>query len=147
MESKINSNDRFIRWQQILREQLTYLNNILLTFSVATLGFLFSLLTEDNFVPTCYQKLFFTFGLIMIFLSIFIGLATSFSRLFDFRTTLKKIKNETSGNHADIEEQKQLKDMYSKSTWNLFYGQSILFVLGVLTLTVAFVMIYKHKIY
>lgn len=146
MENKINSNDRFVRWHQILREQLTYLNNIILTFSVATLGFLFSLLNEDNFVPSCYQKLFFTFGLAMIFLSIIFGLVTSFSRLFDFRTTLEKIKNETSGNYSDLEELKQLKDLYSKSTWRLFYAQTITFILGILILTVAFVMIYQHKI-
>lgn len=146
-KSKINSNDRFIRWHQILREHLTYVNNIVLTFSVATLGFLFSQLNDPNFAPICLQKLFFTFGLSMIFISTLIGLATSFSRLFDFRTTLEKIKNETTIGYTELEELKQLMKMYSKLTWNLFYSQSIIFTIGILSLTIAFIMIYQQKLF
>jgi hypothetical protein len=146
-EKQIKNNNRFIRWQQILREHLTFLNNLLLTFSVGALGFLFSLLNDSNFTPICCQKIFFTSGLIFIFLSILIGLITSFSRLVDFRTTLKKIKNELNGDHSELENLKVIKDFYGKSTWNLFYNQVIIFTIGIISLTIAFLMIYQNKLF
>ena len=74
-------------------------------------------------------------------------ITTSFSRLFDFRTTLEKIKNETTGNYSELDELKQLKKMYSKLTWFLFYSQSIIFTIGILALSIAFIMIYQQKLF
>ncbi len=146
-DNLIKGNERFIRWQQILREHLSFLNNLVLTFSVGTLGFLFSLLNEENFVPIYCQKIFFTIGLLVISLSILIGLATSFSRLFDFRITLKKIKQDLSGNHSELKKLKKIMDMYSKSSWILFYSQVVIFTLGILNLLIAFLMIYQEKLF
>ena len=146
-DNLIKGNERFIRWQQILREHFTFLNNLLLTFSVGTLGFLFSLLNDKNFIPISCEKIFFTTALILIFLSILIGLVTSFNRLFDFRTTLKKIKSELNGKHSELEKLNELKDFYSKSTWNLFYCQIIIFTIGIISLTIAFLMIYQDKLF
>lgn len=143
----INSNERFTRWQQALREQLTFLNNLILTLSIGSLGFIFSLLNKSRFVPIDNQKLFFTISLFLFFISILLGLTTSFSRLFDFRTTVKKIKIELTTKNPEVESLKELMDLYSKWTWRLFYGQVIVFAVGIITLSISLFLVYKDKLF
>jgi hypothetical protein len=80
----INSNERFVRWQQILCEQLIFLNNLLLIFSTSIIAFIFSLLKEDHFTPVGCKKLFFFTRLIFTVLSLASGFATAINRLQDF---------------------------------------------------------------
>lgn len=144
----INSNPRFVRWHQVLREHLTFLCNLILTLSVGTVGFLLSLLSKQYFTLTTCQKIFFSFGLIITFTSIVFGLAASLSRLFDFRTTVKKIKTELKNKeNSEIDELKQLMDIYKKRTWFFFYSQVITFCLAIISLTIAFLMIYRDKLF
>lgn len=147
MKNKINSNVRFTRWQQILREHLTFLNNLILTFSIGVFGFIISLLNDKNFEPICCQKIFFSFGLFLIFTSIFTGLATSFSRLLDFKTTLKKINKELKNDNSEVELLKKKMEVYGNTTWILFYIQVGLFVLAIINLAIAFTMIYSNKLF
>jgi len=146
-ENSIKSNQRFVRWQQILREHLSFLNNLILTISVGILGFAFSLLKEDNFNPQSCQKLFLTVGLFSVAFSVIIGIATSLNRLFDFKTTVKKINDELNGNFSELEELKQLMGIYGKRTWCLFYFQLTLFIFGITNLTISFLMIYSDKLF
>lgn len=143
----INSNERFTRWQQALREQLTFLNNLILTLSIGSLGFMFSLLNKQHFVPINGQKLCFTTSLFIFFASILFGLAASFSRLFDFRATVKKIKIELTDNNSNLESLKELMDLYGKCTWRLFYGQVIVFAVGIITLSISLFLVYKDKLF
>lgn len=144
---KIKSNERFIRWQQILREHFSYLNNLILIFSVGILGFLLTQLNDKEFHPVCCEKLFFTFGILVIIISILIGGATSFSRLFDFRATVKKINHEIKGNYDELDELKYLMNLYGKMTWVLFYLQVISFSISIFSLAISFIMIYKDKLF
>jgi len=143
----INSDERFTRWQQVLREHFSYLNNLILTFSIGVLAFLMSLLNDEDFSPNCCQKIFFSTGVILSFISIFFGLATSLCRLLDFRTTVRKIKKEINKDNSELAELKNLMDIYGKSTWNLFYSQIASFFLAVISLTIAFLMIFQDKLF
>lgn len=145
--TKINSDDKFVRWQGVLREHLSFINNLILTLSVGVVGFVLSLLGEDNFNPNCCQKIFLTSGLIICLLSIALGFVTSFNRLQDFRTTLKKIKNDLMENSNENEAMKGLIDMYGKITWGFFYGQMVAFCMSILSLTIAFILIYQSKLF
>jgi hypothetical protein len=49
--TSMNNNQRFVRWQVILREQLSYAINLFLAFSVATLGYSLNLLRDQAFAP------------------------------------------------------------------------------------------------
>jgi len=98
---KINSNERFIRWQGILREHVTFINNLLMTIAIAVVGYLISLLNEVTFNPIDNKKILFTTGLTLTFISICLGLATTISRLLDFKATLKKIKIELEKKSSD----------------------------------------------
>jgi len=141
-------NDRFIRWQTILREQISFLNSFLLTISIGVIGFLLTQLSADDFNPFCCQKIFFTLGLVLIFLSIWAGLGMAFSRLLDFRTTLKKIKNDkAASDDMDSEELKDLMKLYGKTTWCLLYTQIITLSFGLVNLTIAFCWIYSDKLF
>lgn len=92
--SNINSADRFIRWQTNLRNQVSFTNNLLLTFSVGILGFIFNILADGKIVFDCISKHQIDIGLIFILISNVIGILTTISRIIDFRLTLKKIKLE-----------------------------------------------------
>lgn len=140
--------ERFIRWQAILRDQLTFLNSLLLTISIGIIGFVFSSLTNIDFNPIYCQKLFLTIGLVLIFLSIVLGLSASFSRLIDYRTTTKKIKNEIDGEgKVVLEELKRLMKLYGKTTWFLFYSQVVFVTLGIINLMISFILIYSDKLF
>jgi hypothetical protein len=147
VDPKINSNDKFVRWQSVLREHLTFLNNLVLTFSVGTLGFVLSLLQNEKFVPTSCQKIFLTSGLIIAFFSLALGFVTAFSRLHDFRTTTKKIRNELKENFSEHDYLKKLMDIYKATTWGFFYAQIITFCIAILSLTISFLMIYNYKLF
>jgi len=144
----MDNNERFIRWHAVLRDQLTFLNSLLLTISVGIIGYVFSLLNSQDFNLICCQKVFFTFGIILIFISFLMGLLTAISRLLDFRTTVKKIREETkSSDQGDLKELKELMDLYGKTTWIFFYSQIITFGIGTINLIIAFCWIYKDKLF
>ncbi|MHB0974894.1 MAG: hypothetical protein ACYC0P_11685, partial [Thiobacillus sp.] len=56
----------FVRWQAITIGQLTYAINLVLGFSVATLGFQVILLLSEDFKPIAWEK--YTFGLSLLLL-------------------------------------------------------------------------------
>ena len=148
IKGKINSNERFVRWQTVLREHLTNMNNLLLTIAIGSVGFLVSLLKDPDFKPVCCEKIFFSTGLILLFLSVLTGIATGLSRLRDFRTTVEKIKAEYKGDQfAVIDDLKEIMELYGKYTWRLFYTQIGTLTLGIILLVVAFGLIFFEKLF
>jgi len=145
--STINSNDRFVRWQSVLREHLTFLNNLILTFSVGATGFILSLLQNERFTPTACQKIFFTAGVIFTFISLALGFATAFSRLHDFRATVRKIRNDLKKDYTEHDYLKKMIDIYKKTTWALFYIQIGTFCISGFSFTISFLMIYSDKLF
>lgn len=146
--NRIKSDERFVRWQTALRGQLSFLNGLILSISIGILGFLISLLKDSSFTLESCQKCFFTVGLMLIFVSIFLGLLSAFSRLMDFRTTVKKIKKEIEdATSSELIEMKEIMKLYSNWTWILFYSQTIVLFLGIVNLTLAFCSIYKDKLF
>ena len=146
MNGRINSNDRFVRWQTVLRDQLSFLNNLLLTISIGIFGFLLSLLNTLDFMPVCMEKFFFTVGLLSISLSILFGIGTAYSRLMDYRWTVKKIATELKG-VAGLSQLKKLMKRYEKLTWCVFHLQIISFALSILFLLIAFAVFYSEKLF
>lgn len=116
--SNINGNDRFVRWQTNLRNQVSFTNNLLLTISIAISGFLFNQIIKEDFTVNNN----FCYGLCLLILSIFLGITTNISRIIDFRLTLKKIKTEFD-NKSDIDNLKYWSKTFGNITWVLFYCQ------------------------
>jgi hypothetical protein len=146
--NKISSDNRFVRWQAVLREHVTFLNGLLLTITIGIIGFLISLLGKSDFKLIHYQKIFFSIGLIISFFSAIVGITASISRLFDFRATVNKIKNEIGGvKRTELGDLKILMNLFGKTTWTLFYWQIITLLLSVLSLAICFLQIYCKKLF
>ena len=145
MVKKIGSNERFVRWQNVLREYITFVNNVLLTISVGILGFAFSILDNPDFNPKCSQKVFFTLSLITLLICILFGIITCISRLYDFRTTLKKIRNELK--LENFEKEKNKMEIYKKTTWCFFNIQLFTFLFSTSSLTISFILKYYDKLF
>lgn len=154
MEAEINdlkktkNTERIVRWQTVLREHVTYTNNLFLTLSIGTLGYLLSLLRSNEFNLYCTEKFFFTSGFIMISLSIILGFGTIFSRLTDFRTTVKKIKLDlANSDQFGSLEMKRLMDIYGCVTWAFLYGQFFTFAIAEILIFSAFIFMYSDKLF
>ncbi len=147
-DGKIGSDERFVRWQAILANHVSFVNNLFLTISIAIVGSLISVLGESEFEPICVSKLFFTAGLFTIFVSTVFGFAVTISRLVDFRKTVKKIKSEANGSSkTELHEQKEQMKLYGKITWCSLYIQIGTMILGSLLLAAAFISIYNDKLF
>ncbi len=122
----------FVRWQSITIGQLTYAINLILSFSVATLGFQVTLLLSDKFKPVSWQKCSFSLSLFLLFASIILGVLVVINRLRDFRATTKAArKREEGALEKDIEQYQILYRKLGKSTWYLFWWQLGTFSVGV----------------
>jgi hypothetical protein len=140
----INSNDRFIRWQQNLREQVSFTNNLFIVISLSIAGFFFNLITQQDFIIGCENKLVFRFGMVLLIISTLLGTLTNVSRTIDFRLTLKKIKKELErGNNLD--DLKYWIKTFGNITWFLFYSQIIVLVFSLILLGISFYRIYSFK--
>jgi len=144
----MNSNDRFVRWQSVLRDHVSFLNNLLVTISIGVIGFLILMLNEKEFVPLCGQKVFFTSGFLLVFISSLCGLVTTIFRLIDFRTTLGKIKSEANkSSQTDLNDQKDAMKLYGAVTWFFLFSQVVTVTIGSLSLIIAFCSIYYDKLF
>ncbi|GLU55114.1 hypothetical protein [Dyadobacter frigoris] len=74
--------ERYKNWSAKALEQLGFTNNLIITLSVAFLGFLF---TIDN--AKCNNKCFYITIIIVCCISILFGILAMISRLYDFKIT------------------------------------------------------------
>ncbi len=81
--------ERYTRWQDKTREQLSFFNNLLLTLSVGFLSFVFANSQYNIMIDLRSENLNFYFftSIILMSFSIFSGLLVVINRLFDFRIT------------------------------------------------------------
>ena len=91
MTEKPEVNERFIRWQAITIAQLSYAINLILTFSVAAIGFATTLLLNENFNPVSWQSYAFSLSLILLLVSGAFGVWCTINRLRDFRASLNYV--------------------------------------------------------
>jgi len=143
---KQTKNDSFIRWQATTITQFGYTLNLVLTLSVASLGFAATLLTNDNFSPVGVCKFMYLCSLICLVSSIMLGIWCSINRLTDFRLTAKITRLRNKADHVEDVKKLRIKTVQlGKKTWELFYFQIGSFGGGILLLilTVAVINIEK----
>lgn len=117
-------NEKFIRWQGVTITQLSYSINLVLTFSVAALGFGVSLLLSDNFKPTICQAYAFFISLFLLLASGALGIWCTINRLWGFRATAKitHLKRKDK-NHTELPDLRKLTNKLGKKTWGIFWWQ------------------------
>jgi len=121
-----------VRWQSITIAQLTYSINLILGFSVATLGFQIALLFNDKFHPSKWEQLAFGVSTFALALSVGFGIWCVINRLRDFRATTTAARlREDAKPHKEIESQRRLYEKLGERTWCLFWWQIGLFGAGI----------------
>ena len=127
--------DRLVKWEDRRRDQMSATNNLMLTFGIAICGYLADkVITDKDFLLIGELKCGFTFA----FLSVIFGALLTISRLYDFKYTVKKIREEEdNGKTTKMETYKSCADNFGKISWVLFWGQ-------ILTLMSSIVFLYLY---
>lgn len=141
-----NDNESFIKWQGITINQFTYAQNLILTFSVAALGFGLSFITNKEFMPFGVSKCFFVLSLLSLLISIGFGLWCVINRLRDFRIT-KDITRKREQNSNNIEELRIKSRDLGKISWNLFWIEIGFFAGGIFLMSISMIIIYGNKLF
>src|SRR5437660_8960310 len=95
------SNERFVRWQKYLIDQMTFAQNLFLGLSVGALAFGVTLVKENGFSLPAGPRACLFVGLIALSLSSVAGCLAVVSRLLDFRNTVRKIGADVRSNPND----------------------------------------------
>jgi hypothetical protein len=135
-------NDRFQRWQKISIDPLGYALNLILTLTIATLGYCVVLLKDRDFAPTFSAKCAMLLSLLALALSAISGFACVFNRLRDFRGTAKRARSDFS---SEVPTKEHL-DKLGRTTWVLFKFQLFTFAFGVIALAISLLLTYGGKL-
>ncbi len=132
--AQTKNRDSFIRWQGRTIEQLGYALNVILSLSVATLGFEMSILLSKEFEKFRWQNCLFI-SVAFLILSVALGIFCTINRLRDFRiTTDIARKRENDMSDPKLTPLRKLSCTLGKRTWVLFWSQIMTFGIGVLLL-------------
>jgi hypothetical protein len=132
--------DRFVRWQKITLQQLTYALNLILALSGAAIAFEISTSLSERFVVSCVGKFALLASLTLLVLSMFVGLCAVVSRLYDFRytTRIARIRWKHPEQESKISRLEYMTDSLGKATWCLFLAQVLTFGLGIILALIVF---------
>ncbi len=136
------TNERFVRWQAILREHLSYTINLFLTFSVAALGYGLSLVRDRSFSPTGLMLGIFWISVVSMWVSICLGIICVLNRLSDFRGTAQRARQAAN----DSTHEREYLDMLGGLTWGWFYGQAVTFGVGATALGIVILHEYGQRL-
>ncbi len=140
-------NDKYIRWQGVCIAQLSYSINLILTFTVAAIGFEVTLLLNNDFIPTSWQSCLFSISLLSLLASGAFGIWCTVNRLRDFRATANIANLKRKKEEADkINELRALTDNLGKKTWGIFWWQIGSFALGILLLVISVTFTVSNKL-
>lgn len=126
-----NNNDSFIRWQQISREHLSSVTNLIMALATGLLAFQSSVLLDYKFTLSLSHNLAIS-SLIFLAICVSLSLWCSVNRLRDFRLTTK-IAIERDKQHFSIAEFRKKTSLLGALTWKLFWLQLVFFGLGAAT--------------
>ena len=128
---KQKHHDAFVRWQMASMNQFSYINYIVLTLSLAVLGFGTSLRFEESFKEIVYCLCLFKISLGLMATSMIVGIICAILRSEDFRKTAKIARLKcTDGNENKIEKLSDCTKCLGKWSRGIFWVQSGLFLLG-----------------
>lgn len=128
-------NESYIRWQNIRITQLGFANNLIITLTVASLGYLMNFINAPN-ILNFFQKLLFWISSTLLIFSCFVGLLVIINRLEDFKITAQIAKKRGTEENINISILREKTEKLGKKTWNLFISQVSTFFIGFLFLTI-----------
>ena len=122
------NNDRFVRWQQITRQQVSGAINLILGLATGLVAFQARLLLDNKLGGACSKRLGIA-AMTILGLSILFGIWCTLNRLADFRLTTRVTKL----GDKPAEDAKALRGKArarGKKTWALFGAQLGVFAIG-----------------
>lgn len=137
----------FVRWQAITIGQLTYAINLILGFSVATLGFQVTLLLREDFTPIAWEKCAFGISLLLLVASVAFGIVVVINRLRAFRATMRTARARANRESESVVEgyRQQYRKLDGRS-WCLFWWQIGTFAGGISLTMLSLFAVASHKL-
>jgi hypothetical protein len=143
-----DDDDNIARWDDIRREHFGQVQKLVLTLSLASLGFAVSQI-KDKPPDHWSAKMFFVLAMFTLVVSIVLGLFCMFNRLKDVRDTAKFLRDIK---HKRLDEAgktawRAANHRLGGRTWRLLQWQIWSFGLGALCLITAFVIVFRHGLF
>jgi hypothetical protein len=140
--------DALQRYEQTRREHLGGAVNLVFGLSTAATGFCLSHIIDKDSHFTRPGSYFFVLATVVFILSVGISIASTWTRLRDFRLTARKLRRELRGADAiEVEKLATLTDCLGNWTWRLFYSQLVTFLVGVICLAAALSLLYYEHVF
>jgi len=149
------SEGSFVRWQAIRITQMGYAVNLILTFAAASLGFVLTLVKDQELRAHPWGACLLVFGGLSFMISITAGIWCVLNRLEDFRESAQiareREKFEWQGYgkpwiNDQLRCQRCKNRKRGECSKTLFNWQVVIFGLGVLFLTMAVVVVYHQNL-
>jgi small-conductance mechanosensitive channel len=136
--------ERFVRWQRIHIDHLSYSTSLILVLGIATVSYSLSLTGSAGFAATkahhCYVGVLLLIAVVIFALSVLCGLLCTLNRLRDFRWTAQRAKG--SAEEPTKEELRRI----GRRTHLLFESQVWLFIGGLLLLAIVIGHVYGPRL-
>ena len=137
----MEDNESSIRWQATTISQFTYASNLILTFTVASIGFMVSLiLSQELNFSHCFYQYFYFLALLTFSISFLISICLILNRLKDFRDTtdIARIREESNNTDERLPILRAENKKLGKKTWCLFNWQLGTFSLAMILAVISF---------
>jgi hypothetical protein len=139
-QETVADKERFVRWQRLAIDQLSFTLNFILTLTIAALGYIFALLKEKEFIPSPCARYALILSLLSLAIAAVCGMWCTINRLRDVQGTARKLRKAVGAPSS-----RELRVM-GKRTWKLFYTQLVTFSLGIAFLGTALLLTYGGKL-
>ncbi len=147
-EERAEKKDALRRYEQTRREQLGGAINLIFGLSTAAAGFCLSHIADKDSHFSRPGSYFFVLATVIFTLTVGVCIASTWTRLRDFRLTTRKLRRELRGADAtELERLGTVTDLLGKWTWRLFYLQLTTFGLGVAILAIALSLLYYEHVF
>jgi hypothetical protein len=144
-ESRLN--ERFVRWQDNLRQSLSSHITLIVGWSAGGLAFCGVLLNSDHAQFDRITTLVFMATGALFILCLLLSLFISWNRLQDTRATLKILKaRKEKGSDETIKELQKATDELEKNTWPAVKFQLVLFVFASVFFVVTILLAFKDRL-
>jgi hypothetical protein len=125
--------ERFVRWIEIGRSQLTATTGIFLSLALATFSYSMYLFKDDSFNPRGVSIFCYAVGTGLLLLAILAGAISAIVRMYNFRWTAQMIRL-PQDKRAELRKVLECLDVW---TWRLLWIQILAFLIGFAGLVVA----------
>lgn len=127
------NNLSFVRWQEKSIEQLSFINNLLITLASGFLIFETQYFIGGKIIPPSAICLI-MFSAVVGFASLFVGCILAINRLLSFRHTAQVARKRETRQRKGIQDLRDSTNESDTRTWKLFWWQVGLFALASLFL-------------